>query len=169
MDCNPPGSFVHGIFQVRVLAWGAIAFSNIYVLYELCAASLHQIYLLQWVLAKKFDSRWAAGTWRNQLTLLLAACDECHAPSQPLSTHRWPRDLPVFTGPGLPLSPRLPGALGGGHLPICLRSQVPFPSCYLLCRRLLITPVFPCLKGFCLLLSVKLKTWLNVFSPFKYI
>ena len=27
MDCRPPGSSVHGIFQARVLAWGAIAFS----------------------------------------------------------------------------------------------------------------------------------------------
>ena len=27
MDCSPPGSFVHGIFQARVLEWGAIAFS----------------------------------------------------------------------------------------------------------------------------------------------
>ena len=27
MDCNPPGSSVHGIFQARVLEWGAIAFS----------------------------------------------------------------------------------------------------------------------------------------------
>ena len=26
MDCSPPGS-VHGIFQARVLEWGAIAFS----------------------------------------------------------------------------------------------------------------------------------------------
>ena len=24
MDCNPPGSCVHGIFQARVLEWGAI-------------------------------------------------------------------------------------------------------------------------------------------------
>ena len=30
MDCGPPGSSVHGIFQARVLEWGAIAFS-IYV------------------------------------------------------------------------------------------------------------------------------------------
>ena len=29
MDCSPPGSSVHGIFQARVLEWGAIAFSNI--------------------------------------------------------------------------------------------------------------------------------------------
>ena len=27
MDCSPPGSAVHGIFQARVLEWGAIAFS----------------------------------------------------------------------------------------------------------------------------------------------
>ena len=29
MDCSPPGSSVHGIFQARVLEWGAIAFSGI--------------------------------------------------------------------------------------------------------------------------------------------
>ena len=28
IDCNPPGSSVHDIFQARVLEWGAIAFSN---------------------------------------------------------------------------------------------------------------------------------------------
>ena len=28
MDCNLPGSCVHGIFQARVLEWGAIAFSR---------------------------------------------------------------------------------------------------------------------------------------------
>ena len=28
MDCSPPGSSVHGIFQARVLEWVAIAFSN---------------------------------------------------------------------------------------------------------------------------------------------
>ena len=28
MDCSPPGSSVHGIFQTRVLEWGAIAFSG---------------------------------------------------------------------------------------------------------------------------------------------
>ena len=27
MDCSPPGSSVHGIFQAKVLEWGAIAFS----------------------------------------------------------------------------------------------------------------------------------------------
>ena len=28
MDCSLPGSSVHGIFQARVLEWGAIASSN---------------------------------------------------------------------------------------------------------------------------------------------
>ena len=28
MDYSPPGSSVHGIFQARVLEWGAIAFSE---------------------------------------------------------------------------------------------------------------------------------------------
>ena len=29
IDGSPPGSSVHGIFQARVLEWGAIAFSDI--------------------------------------------------------------------------------------------------------------------------------------------
>ena len=28
MDFSPPGSYVHGVFQARVLEWGAIAFSE---------------------------------------------------------------------------------------------------------------------------------------------
>ena len=29
MHCSLPGSSVHGIFQARVLEWGAIAFSEV--------------------------------------------------------------------------------------------------------------------------------------------
>ena len=29
MDCSPPGSSIHGIFQATVLKWGAIAFSEV--------------------------------------------------------------------------------------------------------------------------------------------
>ena len=29
VDCSPPGSSVHGIFQAGVLEWGATAFSKI--------------------------------------------------------------------------------------------------------------------------------------------
>ena len=31
VDCSPPGSSIHGIFQARVLEWGAIVFSKPYV------------------------------------------------------------------------------------------------------------------------------------------
>ena len=38
MDCSLPGSSVHGVFQARVLEWGAIAFSK-------CHSSFSQIIL----------------------------------------------------------------------------------------------------------------------------
>ena len=41
MDCSPPGSSVHGIFQARVLEWVAVAFSLKY--YE-------EYYLLYFIL-----------------------------------------------------------------------------------------------------------------------
>ena len=34
MDCSPPGSSIHGIFQARVLEWGAIAFLIIGLMVE---------------------------------------------------------------------------------------------------------------------------------------
>ena len=34
-DCGLPGSSIHEIFQARVLEWGAIAFSDMYVYIEL--------------------------------------------------------------------------------------------------------------------------------------
>ena len=39
MDCSQPGSSVHGIFQARVLEWGAIAFSEQLVSWVLILAS----------------------------------------------------------------------------------------------------------------------------------
>ena len=34
MDCSLPGSSVHGIFQARVLEWGAITFSEVKLLLQ---------------------------------------------------------------------------------------------------------------------------------------
>jgi len=33
MDCSLPGSSAHGIFQARVVEWGAIAFSDTQKIY----------------------------------------------------------------------------------------------------------------------------------------
>ena len=35
MDCSPPGSSAHGIFQARVLEWGAITFSEKWAYYKI--------------------------------------------------------------------------------------------------------------------------------------
>ena len=35
MDCTLPGSSIHGIFQAKVLEWGAIAFSKV-ISYGIC-------------------------------------------------------------------------------------------------------------------------------------
>ena len=44
MDCSLPGSSVHGIFQARVLEWGAIAFSERYHYIPLNEAAFKQRY-----------------------------------------------------------------------------------------------------------------------------
>ena len=49
MDCSPPGSSVHGIFQARVLEWGAITFSG-----QKCALSFPTPRHL-WSVGKKFS------------------------------------------------------------------------------------------------------------------
>ena len=45
MDCSPPGSSVHGIFQARVLEWGATAFSAFYT--KLQQFSVFAIFVLE--------------------------------------------------------------------------------------------------------------------------
>ena len=34
MDCSLPGSSIHGIFQAKLLEWGAIAFSKVFLVYD---------------------------------------------------------------------------------------------------------------------------------------
>ena len=48
MDCSPPGSSIHGIFQARALEWGAIAFSL-----DVSKKSQIHILLLWWPLPLK--------------------------------------------------------------------------------------------------------------------
>ena len=40
MDCSLPGSSIHGIFQARVLEWGAIAFSTTFITFILTTVNL---------------------------------------------------------------------------------------------------------------------------------
>ena len=43
MDCSLPGSSVHGIFQARVLEWGVIAFSPVYLEIQILALQMRPI------------------------------------------------------------------------------------------------------------------------------
>ena len=55
MDWSLPGSSIHGIFQARVLEWGAIAFSGLYIYKETLKFS--KILLSDiWVLSHCFNS-----------------------------------------------------------------------------------------------------------------
>ena len=49
MDCSPPGFSIRGIFQARVLEWGAIAFSSLmatrWQVFVLSSLRAHQLTL----------------------------------------------------------------------------------------------------------------------------
>ena len=67
MDCSPPGSSIHGIFQARALEWGAIAFSHIYA--TMCErdslwepAVMHR--KLSWVLCDDLE-QWSGSSGRE--------------------------------------------------------------------------------------------------------
>ena len=70
IDCSLPGSFIHGIFQARVLEWGAIAFS------ELCPRNLQ---------------RWSVlGESPYELVVLSLLCSRQWPLNCPLSGHGHP-------------------------------------------------------------------------------
>ena len=48
MDCSRPGSSVHGIFQARVLEWGAIAFSSMDY-YSVLKRNAFESVLMRWM------------------------------------------------------------------------------------------------------------------------
>ena len=64
MDCSPPGSSVHGIFQARVLEWGAICSFTLNIFYMIrnyCISILNidfsPLYYLAGCFLKKIDFR----------------------------------------------------------------------------------------------------------------
>ena len=63
MDCSLPGPSVHGIFQARVLKWGAIAFS----------ASAPQLVVLCYNCAGKLTPWMKMGVWFG-ISLFNMAC-----------------------------------------------------------------------------------------------
>ena len=56
MDWSLPGSFVHGIFQARVLEWGTIAFSGVYHKYSINVNVYYFIIILFLLIMKLLNS-----------------------------------------------------------------------------------------------------------------
>ena len=61
MDCSLPGSSIHGIFQARVLEWGAIAFSTL-VIRERQIKTIMRYHLTLAIIAAYFLQRKIAST-----------------------------------------------------------------------------------------------------------
>ena len=58
MDCSLPGSSIHGIFQARVLEWGAIAFSSICMYIHINISSGQslsrvRLFVTPWIIARQ--------------------------------------------------------------------------------------------------------------------
>ena len=68
MDCSLPGSSVHGIFQARVLEWGAIAFSRMHCRFW----NIHEIKLAQ-ILSLSYQDSFVFTTYI--LTFLHSVCN----------------------------------------------------------------------------------------------
>ena len=49
VDCSLPGSSVHGIFQARVLEWGAIAFPNVLFMFVITFLPRGKCILISWL------------------------------------------------------------------------------------------------------------------------
>ena len=67
MDCSPPGSSVHGIFQARVLEWGAITFSDALVMKpnKLCFHNLSHSTPQEVLTTAKLENHWTGRVLRT--------------------------------------------------------------------------------------------------------
>ena len=68
MDCSLPGSSVHGIFQTRVLEWGAIAFSS-----EMILTDCFYFLEFKWNLGKagsEVTTLEVSATWTLRISVL---------------------------------------------------------------------------------------------------
>ena len=52
--CSLPGSSVHGIFQARVLEWGAIVFSTLYSLISRNASTIQKLFLVDYLITPMY-------------------------------------------------------------------------------------------------------------------
>ena len=83
MDCSLPGSFIHGIFQARVLEWGAVAFFDpsfreSKLRPQLAQAGMYVVCRIAGLLWKVYCCRHGRAA---RGCLCLATCGECFPPT----------------------------------------------------------------------------------------
>ena len=120
MDCSLPGSSVHGIFQGRVLEWGAIAFSN----------STYYSLPMDWIKEKKmWQLTWimviiAVKYKCDNIQLLLSSAFKLSCWDCPLggNTHIWASQVALVVNKSPPANARDVGLIpwlerspGGGN------------------------------------------------------
>ena len=84
MDCSLPGSSAHGIFQARVLEWGAIVFSVTGVWDEcncvIVRAFFGIVFLWDWNENSPFADLWPTTEFSKFAGILSAALSQHHLP-----------------------------------------------------------------------------------------
>ena len=81
MDCSLPGSSIHGIFQARVLEWGAIAFFNIYLAHCNLKCREMQCFVSLWETSLEKCEQWllsSHGIADNRVWASLLCFVNCH-------------------------------------------------------------------------------------------
>ena len=116
MDCSPPGSSIRGIFQAKVLEWGAIAFSrNSYKEMQLMAPKPFFFFSVQFSCSVVSDSLRAHGLQHARPPCPLPTPGAC-SNSCPLS--QWCH--PTISSPDIPFSSLLQSLPASGSFPISL-------------------------------------------------
>ena len=144
-DCSPPGSSAHGIFQARVLEWGAIAFSLVDLLPS--KTNINGEKHKNTTILKSEVALGKYYKWRNiyskiyyiliRTVRILSTWESWHLSHDllPPSSPKSMRQVPLWIG------------VPGTHRPMCpwfLHGQRPW---YLLKRRMLPTLLGPCSRG----------------------
>ena len=70
MDCSLPGSSIHGIFQARVLEWGAIAFS-VMEYYPAIKKNAFESVLMRWIKLEPIIQSEVSQKEKHQYSILM--------------------------------------------------------------------------------------------------
>ena len=97
MDCSPPGSSVHGIFQARVLEWGAIAFSG---------EVYSKLWLMSWLYMWQVPVSWWGHLQPHLAVVMFSSLREARMLSQAVPLRHLERQLslPIFIKSSKPSS-----------------------------------------------------------------